>query len=121
MFLKAASRPATDSEGDTVEDPPATAVHPIEPKKLRVFPEDSDIPKDQLNTTIDEHFVPIAHVVVPNAEKFDEWKEALTAELRRVVFPSLPDRIPPARATNQGSPTVTMLETEAGISVRLEN
>src|SRR5258708_26220118 len=100
MFLKAASRPATDSEGDTVEDPPATAVHPIEPKKLRVFPEDSDIPKDQLNTTIDEHFVPIAHVVVPNAEKFDEWKEALTAKLRRDGLPPPPHPLPPAPPTH---------------------
>jgi len=120
IHLKEDSRTVTDSEVDLVEDPPANAVHPIEPRKLRVFPEDADIPKDQLNTTIDEHFVPIARVAIPTKESFDEWKEALGSELRRVVFHSLPERVPPASATKEVSAGVTTLETEAGILVRLE-
>jgi hypothetical protein len=87
---------------------------------LRVFPTDADIPGDQLNTTIDEHFVPVAHVAAPTSEDFDDWKSSLTAELRRVVFHSLPDRIPPAEAKKQDSAAVTTLETETGITVRLE-
>jgi dienelactone hydrolase len=120
IHLKEEARPVTDSEVDIVDDVSAKPAHPIEPKKLRVFPEDADIPKDQLNTTIDEQFVPVAHVGIPGAEKFDEWKEALSAELRRVVFHSLPDRVPAARLKKQETPAVATLETEAGITVRLE-
>src|SRR5262249_6180415 len=90
------------------------------PKKLRVFPEDADIPADQLNTTIDEHFVPVARVTPPTAERFGEWKDGLAAELRRVVFHSLPDRIRAAQVKSRDSSTVTMLKTEPGIWSRLE-
>jgi dienelactone hydrolase len=120
IHLKEDSRTVADSEVDVVEDPPAKVVHPIEPQKLRVFPEDGDIPKDQLNTTIDEHFVPVARVALPTKERFDNWKESLVAELRRVVFHSLPERVPPARVKARDSAAVARLETEEGISVRLE-
>jgi dienelactone hydrolase len=120
MHLKEDSRTVADSEIDIVEDPPAKVVHPLDPQKLRVFPRDSDIPKDQLNTTIDEHFVPLAPVAAPTRESFDDWKEALTAELRRVVFHSLPERISAAKATEPESAAVARLETEEGIAVRLE-
>ncbi|MGE5195555.1 MAG: alpha/beta hydrolase family protein [Deltaproteobacteria bacterium] len=120
IHLKQDARPVTDSEVDLVTNDSAKAVHPIEPQKLRVFPTDADLPKDQLNTTIDEHFVPVAHVAVPTDERFDEWKKALAGELRRVVFHSLPDRVPLAQTKKQDPPAVTTLETEAGISVRLE-
>jgi dienelactone hydrolase len=120
IHLKEDARPVTDSEVDTVDEVSSTAEHPIEPKKLRVFPEDGDIPKDQLNTTIDEHFVPVAHVVTPTAERFDEWKNAISAELRRVAFHSLPERVPAGHLQKQDSPQVATLETETGITVRLE-
>ncbi|HLJ09796.1 MAG TPA: prolyl oligopeptidase family serine peptidase [Planctomycetaceae bacterium] len=120
LYLKTDARPVTDSEVDIVEDPPAKVVHPIEPERLRVFPTDRDIPSDQLNTTIDQHFVPMAHVATPTHDNFDDWKLALTTELRRVVFGSFPERIPAARVVKQDSPQVARLETEEGISVRLE-
>jgi dienelactone hydrolase len=118
--LKGDARPVTDSEADIVEDPPAKVVHPIEPRLLRVFPSDDDVPADQLNTSIDQHFVPLARVNLPTAEKYDEWKDAIEAELRRVVFHALPLRVPPARVASEESPEVARLETEEGISVRLE-
>ena len=118
--LKGDARPVTDSEAEIVEDPPAKAVHPIEPRLLRVFPSDDDVPVDQLNTSIDQHFVPLARVKLPTAEKYDEWKDAIEAELRRVVFHALPQRVPPARVASEESPAVARLETEEGISVRLE-
>src|SRR5260370_1273865 len=104
--LKGDVRPVTDSETDVVDDPPAKVVHPIEPRLLRVFPTDADLPADQLNTTIDQHFVPLARVTVPTAEKYDEWKDSLEAELRRVVFHALPQRVPAARIAKQDSPDV---------------
>jgi dienelactone hydrolase len=50
-------------------------------KELRVFPEDSDIPKDALNAKIDESFVPRRKVELPEEGKFAEWKEKLLTEL----------------------------------------
>ena len=47
--------------------------YPIDPEKLRVFPKDADLPKDQLNTTIDQHFVPMAKVEPPGRE-YEAWK-----------------------------------------------
>lgn len=119
--LKGDARPVTDTEVDLVIEGGGKApVHPIDPQKLRVFPGDSDIPADQLNTTIDQHFVPMANVTVPAAGAFDDWKKRLQAELRRVSFRALPERIPAARVQSQESGTVTRLETESGILVRLE-
>jgi dienelactone hydrolase len=55
-------------------------------RDLRVFPEDKDIPADQLNTKIDETFVPLGKPGLPEEGKFDSWRDALVAELRRVSF-----------------------------------
>src|SRR5262245_5333727 len=120
IHLKEDARPVADSEVDIVDEVSANAVHPIDPKKLRAFPEDSDIPKDQLNTTIDEQFVPAAHVVIPTPERFEEWKHAVSAELRRGTFHSLPERVPAGRLKKQDSPQLATLETETGMTVRLE-
>ncbi|MDB5341017.1 MAG: Acetyl xylan esterase [Planctomycetaceae bacterium] len=118
IHLKQDSRPVTDSEIDLVEETGGQVKSPIDPIKLRVFAQDSDIPKDQLNTTIDEHFVPFATVEVPTAEGLPEWKTKLKAELRRVVFRALPESIPAAKATSEIN-GVTLLETEPGVIIGL--
>jgi hypothetical protein len=92
----------------------------IDPEKLRVFPKESDLPKDELNTTIDRHFVPVASVAPPRQGGFDAWKQALQRELRRVAFRSFPERIPPAKALGEIAAGETRLETENGIEVRLK-
>lgn len=122
IHLKGDAAPVTDSEIDVVEDPPAKVVHPIEPAKLRVFAGDADIPVDQLNTTIDQHFVPMAQVPLPSAERFPQWKTSLADELRRVVFGTFPERIPAARpvpADNGATEAAVRLATEDPIVVRL--
>ncbi|MCZ6793402.1 MAG: prolyl oligopeptidase family serine peptidase [Planctomycetota bacterium] len=88
--LKGDAAPVEDSEVDLVTGRGAGARHPIPPEDLRVFPTDADIPADELNTTIDRHFVPTARVALPGPGEFPEWKETLLAELRRVSFRSLP-------------------------------
>ena len=42
---------------------------PLERKLLRVFPEDTDFPKDSINAKIDEQFVALAKPVLPAAGK----------------------------------------------------
>ncbi len=117
--LKTDPKPIDDSEVDLVTGTRENPEHPIDPVTLRVFPADSDIPEDELNTTIDEAFVPAAPVVPPSPGKFETWKQKLKSELRRLVFRELPQRIPSARLIQEESQQTLLLETEPGIQVRL--
>ncbi|MGH7127796.1 MAG: hypothetical protein ACREIV_04465, partial [Planctomycetaceae bacterium] len=115
----------TDSEVDLVTGDRNDPEHPIPPENLRVFPSDADLPKDELNTAIDQHFVPIAQVEPPKDGEFDAWKKTLTDELRRVAFRAFPERIPAARVLGEphqldetGFPVIR-IETEPGIHVPL--
>ena len=117
--LKNDPRVVTDSEVDLVTGSGKNRRQPIEPEKLRVFPEDSDIPKDELNTRIDQHFVPLAKMDVPQKGEFTIWKQKLMAELRRVTFRCFPERIPPAKPLEETAPGSWLLETESPIKVQL--
>ncbi|MDZ4686955.1 MAG: prolyl oligopeptidase family serine peptidase, partial [Planctomycetaceae bacterium] len=90
LHLKQDGHPVTDSEVDLVEGTGNATVHPIPPERLRAFATDADIPADQLNTKIDESFVPLGQPVTPQSGEYPAWKEALFAELRRVTFRTIP-------------------------------
>jgi dienelactone hydrolase len=66
----------------------------IEGKELRAFPTDADIPKDAINATADETFVPVAKVELPTEKNFKEWKSGLVKQLREKVFRALPEKVP---------------------------
>ncbi len=122
IHLKGDGRPVTDSEHDLVTGTNANPVHPIEPEKLRVFPTDADLPKDELNSTIDEHFVPLAKNVPPtNREEYDPERKRLLTELKRVAFRPLPDVIPAAKLLERGIPQASrptsVLSTVDGTTV----
>lgn len=55
-------------------------------RTLRVFREESDIPKDAINAKVDETFVTRAKHMVPDKEKFDEWRLSKLNKLREKVF-----------------------------------
>ncbi len=112
--LKNDPRVIADSEVDLITGKRPNQELPIEPEKLRVFPTDADLPEDELNTTIDEHFVPVAQVEPPEEGQFESWKASLETELRRVTFRWFPERIPPARLIGD-QPSAERLETEPGI------
>lgn len=58
---------------------------PEDGKNLRAFPD--ELPADEINTQIDESFVPVASGALPKGrEQFDSWREAKLAELRRLSF-----------------------------------
>lgn len=116
-YLKDDPRAVTDSEVDLVSGQGAEREYPIDPLRLRVFPEDSDLPADELNTQIDEHFVPLAQVAPPKPGEFEPWKGALLAELRRVTFRWFPERIPPAELLGPDDNGWLRLKTEPGIHV----
>jgi hypothetical protein len=114
--LKNDPRVVEDSEVDLVSGPEDNRNYPIAPEKLRVFPQDSDIPKDELNTTIDRHFVPMARVEPPKKGQYETWRAPILAELRRVSFGYFPERIPPARPEPAGQGFIS----EEGIRVGLD-
>jgi dienelactone hydrolase len=118
--LKADPREVADSEVDLVLNDAKPPSHPIPPEKLRVFPADKDIPGDQINTTVDKVFVPLADAKMPERGQFDRWRQDLRAELKRVSFRYFPERIPPARLVEQLTPTVARMGSEPGIEFRLQ-
>jgi cyanophycinase len=67
---------------------------PLPGKQLRVFPEDSDLPKDSINAKVDELFIPRARVAVPEAAGFATWKAELLKKLRAQSFRAFPERLP---------------------------
>ncbi len=117
--LKDDPRPVTDGEVDLVDERGAVTAHPIPPERLRVFRTDSDIPTDQRNTTIDEHFVPIGSPQIPSPGGFDAWQAGLRDALRRVTFRALPENptaLPPVERIAAGPWRV---ESEPGLFVHL--
>ena len=75
----------------------------IDGKLLRVFPEDADLPKDQINDRVDEVFVPAAEVKLPERkEDFTAWKADLVKRLRERSFRALPEEVPTAEHIRGG-------------------
>jgi dienelactone hydrolase len=99
------------NDGGPVED---TRYKLLPARQLRVFPEDSDIPRDVLNGKIDEVFVPQAVVKLPEKGKFAEWKKGLLTALRCRSFRPFPERVPPAKGGPRGGFSFGFL-TEPGI------
>ncbi len=123
-YLKQDPRFIEDSEIDVVSEGGNPGPYPIEPERLRVFPTDADLPADELNTTIDEHFVPLGQPGSPAAGEFANWKERLTGELRRVSFGYFPAEIPPARKLSamprtDDTPYTETLQAEAPLEFQL--
>ncbi len=76
---------------------------PVEPKPelfkledLRVFPEDGDIPTDQINTRIDELLIPNAEVSLPPAADFPRFKEEMLKKLKNYCFRAWREKYPSA-------------------------
>jgi dienelactone hydrolase len=79
-FLKGDDSPVTEPEFPKIEG-----------KRLRAFPD--ELPADEINTTIDEVFVPLATNAPPSsANEFKSWRAEKLAELRRLAFRSLADK-----------------------------
>jgi hypothetical protein len=96
-----------------VTEPP---LPPIESKQLRAFPDQR--PADELNSRIDETFVPPASNALPaSAENFARWRENRMAELRRIVFRSLPEKFAAGQGMKLGrNLEAGEIETAPGIT-----
>jgi hypothetical protein len=97
---------------------------PLKGVRLRVFPEDTDVPKDAINGKVDEVFVPLARVNTPEAGQYDRWRKTMMRLLRERSFREFPDRIPAAEewikilGTGQ---TGWVLKTEGDLTADLLN
>jgi dienelactone hydrolase len=88
---------------------------PIDGKDLRAFPTDADIPKDAINATADESFVPAAKVELPTEKNFKEWKSGLVKQLREKVFRALPEKVPAAKYLKRLEGSRQLDEVEPGL------
>jgi len=99
--------------GTTADGSPA-----IERKLLRVFPEDTDLPRDHINTKIDELFVKLAKPTLPATGGFESWRRDLLDRLRKAAFAAWPASAPAAYAPALGGePRSEKESTEDGIEV----
>ncbi|HLU48850.1 MAG TPA: hypothetical protein VK116_12230, partial [Planctomycetota bacterium] len=114
-------RIVADSEVDIPDGRGAAAHFAIPPEDLRVFPTDADLPRDELNTRIDEHFVPVEKVEVPRPEAFETRRGEILSQLARLSFGALPDPVPPARWVDEPRVGgVQIVETEPGIKLPVQ-
>jgi dienelactone hydrolase len=104
--LKGNNAPVTEPE-----------LRPFEGKLLRAFPE--ELPADELNTKIDELFVPLAAMALPqSAGEYYAWRADRLAELCRLVFRPLPEKFPVSPALELGqAPAAGSLASAPGINV----
>jgi cephalosporin-C deacetylase-like acetyl esterase len=91
----------------------------IDGKDLRVFPEDSDLPGDRINASIDESFVKLATPVTPKGrDEFVKWSDRLRDELSQQVFNEWPDQVPAAEVRQHDKESgLMMLNTEDEVIV----
>jgi hypothetical protein len=112
--LKGDARPVGDPDATV----PPGGGPPIDPAELRVFPKDSDLPRDELNTKIDETFVARARPELPDAKAFEPWRRDLLDRLRKASFAAWPAKPPDAPVPELGArPAEGRETTEEGIEV----
>lgn len=117
--LTGAASAISDSEQDLVIEAGAKSTYPIALEKLRVFPEDVDIPRDERNTTIDESFVPFSSTPAPSAGQFNEWKSRQLRELQEITFGYFPASIPAATPLRIDDASVLVTESPLRVKVRV--
>jgi cephalosporin-C deacetylase-like acetyl esterase len=106
-FLKGDNSPVTEPE-----------LPKIEGKDLRAFP--NELPKDELNSRIDETFVPAAKTTLPpSKDAFEKWRRETIAELKRISFHSIPTDWKPETSIEVDSPKeqAGLLRTEPGVAI----
>jgi dienelactone hydrolase len=105
-FLKGDDSPATEPE-----------TYPtIEGKELRAFPD--ELPKDEINTKVDQLFVPRAQVEVPDTpRKLSALRRKLLDELRETTFRAWPQKHPSKALDLSDQPASGVYPTEPPIEV----
>jgi cephalosporin-C deacetylase-like acetyl esterase len=105
-FLKGEDKPVTELEFPKIEG-----------KLLRAFPD--ELPADEINTKIDETFVPLASSPLPQTKsEFQKWRTEKSNELSRLVFRVVPKVMPANNLwINDRKESAGTLTTELEITV----
>ncbi len=106
--LKGDAKAVTDPDMGLTPDGKQPRPH----AELRVFPEDRNIPADQLNTKIDETFVPAAKGDLPTTAGFGAWRKGSLDRLRAATFGAWP-------SASRGVFTHEAFSTEPGIEIEM--
>ncbi|MBI4601359.1 MAG: prolyl oligopeptidase family serine peptidase [Planctomycetes bacterium] len=113
--LRGVAAPVLDSGvGLAAGEPPRPQI-PFE--ELRAFPRDQDLPRDQLNTRIDEVFVPRGRPGLPEAGRVDAWRGELLGELSRACFGAWPRDAADPHASYDASSGQGVAVTQPGITI----
>ena len=101
-YLHSDSSEVRDSESGLAPDGSENPRIVLE--RLRVFPGDNDIPADQINTRVDELFVPRADVTLPGRGEYESWKRSLLKKLKQYTFRDWPNiaGLEPVRSFQDG-------------------
>ena len=90
----------------------------IDGQRLRVFPEDQDLPAESLNASIDETFVSLGKPVPPRTHaEYLTWSKTLTERLEATVFREWPDQVAAAVIRDQRPDGQLVLGTDDEILV----
>jgi len=92
---------------------------PLPGKELRVFPEDSDLPADSLNSRIDESFVARGRPKLPKGDELPAWKKQLVESLREKSFRTFPERLPAAEPAGDPQGVLQPLQAETGATCHI--
>jgi prolyl oligopeptidase family protein len=112
--LKSDARRVDDPDAGTNSDGSPAIAREL----LRVFPQDADLPRDRINTKIDEIFVTLAKPTLPTAGKFESWRRDLLDRLHKAAFAAWPVSAPAVYTTALGDESRSGKEfTEDGIEV----
>jgi cephalosporin-C deacetylase-like acetyl esterase len=90
-------------------------------KELRVFAEDKDLPADQINTIIDQTFVPRANTSLPGKATFATWQKNLINEVRTRAFHSFLQSVPAATLPKGQYEIAIPIKTAPGIECLVIN
>ncbi len=116
--LRGDARYVVDGEVDAHAESGRTDDFPIQPESLRVFPTDADLPRDQLNTEIDKHFVAqhAAPVFDPqwNGQQVQQWCEQVRSRIQNGPLKEL------SQASN-AEPEFPMVVQEAADRITLSS
>ncbi|MFO0877689.1 MAG: prolyl oligopeptidase family serine peptidase [Gemmataceae bacterium] len=90
---------------------------PLPGEQLRVFATDADLPRDALNASIDETFIPRGRVTLPEKPGFAAWHKKQLAHLRQGPFMHLGEVKPATRLPSSSGGEIEGGKWHAGFIV----
>ncbi len=120
LHLRQMGEPVLDAHADAQFESNDREIPFFSPEQLRVFAADEDLPKDEVNTKIDELFVPIGLLEVPESadrDAFTAWQKRAIVKIRERSLAGLPERVQAAEVLEATEDRKWRLASEKGIGI----